>query len=229
LNKKEKMEKTIKYLKRKKKVLFITTSTRWSNEKEKPKSTLLAERIAQKIGQKVRIIDSTKLKIYTCEGNVSAGRGNDCGPKKAVLHDELKNPSGFHRCWASINNQDDELWKITRELFDADAIVFFSSVRWGQTNSEYQKLIERLTWIENRHATFGETNIVGKISAGIILTGHNWRGKEILETEKLVLGFFGFKVPEELSWNWQYTEESGDETEEGYKKDSEVFGKTFLE
>jgi hypothetical protein len=107
-----------------------------------------------------------------------------------LLKDKDKNPSGFHRCWASINNKDDELWKISKPLFESDVVIFFGSVRWGQTNSFYQKLIERLTWIENRRTTLGEGNIVEKIDAGIILLGQNWNGRRVLNDQKEVFKFF---------------------------------------
>ena len=177
----EKLQKTINYLKKKKRILFITTSSRWSGERELPKSSRLAHLIKNKIGKKAKIIDASKLNIYPCEGNVSTSKGNRCGLKEAMLNDKFKNPSGFHRCFASINNKNDELWKISKELFQSDCIVFFASVRWGQANSIYQKLIERLTWIENRHSTLGEKNLVKNINAGVILVGQNWNGKNILK------------------------------------------------
>jgi multimeric flavodoxin WrbA len=96
----------------------------------------------------VTLLDVAKLKIYTCEGNISGKRGNNCGVPEAKLRDHGKNPTGQHRCWASINNKDDQLYKVSRELFKSQAVVFFVSVRWGQTNSLYQRLFERLSWIE---------------------------------------------------------------------------------
>ncbi|MBD3807947.1 MAG: flavodoxin family protein, partial [Epsilonproteobacteria bacterium] len=159
-------ENTIKALNKYKKILFLTTSNRWGGEEnsEKPKSTMLAYEIAKRLSNNnVTVIEVPFLNIYPCEGNVSTARGNTCGGIDAKKKDPLKNPSGYHRCWASINNKDDELWKISKELFESDCIVFFGSVRWGQMNSEYQKLIERLTWIENRHTTLGEDNVVQNI------------------------------------------------------------------
>ena len=144
------------------------------------------------------------------------------------MNDKFKNPSGFHRCWASINNKDDELWKISKALFESDCIVFFGSVRWGQANSIYQKLIERLTWIENRHSTLGEEKIVKNIDAGIILVGQNWNGKNVVKTEKEVLKFFGFNVISDLCWNWQYTKDYNDESEKSYKRGIKEFEKTFV-
>lgn len=222
---------TISALKNKKQILFLTTSNRWRDEHggEQPKSTMLAKQIAHLVGkEKVTILDIPTLNIFPCEGNVSTARGNTCGERGAVLENKEKNPSGQHRCWASINNPTDELWKISKALLMSDAVIFFTSIRWGQTNSMYQKLIERLTWLENRHSTLQEDNILRSIEAGIIITGHNWRGKEVLETEKEVLSYFGFDVKDELCWNWQYLQDSSNESNEEYVKDNEAFKRIYL-
>jgi len=224
-------EQTLQYLQQKKKILFLTTSNRWSGEEggETPKSTQLAQYLKNQLKKKVTNIDVPKLNLYPCEGNVSTERGNSCGQKKALLHDLEKNPSGQHRCWASLNNPNDELWKISKALLESDAVVFFTSVRWGQTNAYYQKLIERLTWLENRHSTLGEDNILEKIDAGIIVIGQNWHGKEVLGTQKQVLSYFGFKVIDDLCWNWQYSENVTDESDASYAKAARAFKKTFLQ
>ncbi len=225
------MDATIEHLKGKKRILFLTTSNRWAGEKggEKPKSTKLAEAIAQHVGNdRVTIIDVTKLKIYPCEGNVSTERGNTCGEKKATLKDKEKNPSGCHRCWASLNNPDDELWQISKPLLESDAVVFFGSIRWGQMNAYYQKLIERLTWLENRHSTLGEENLLKEIDAGIIAIGQNWNGDNVVRTQKQVLDFFGFKTPETLSWHWSYSHDAADERPESYQEAVTAFEKAFL-
>jgi multimeric flavodoxin WrbA len=153
--------------------------------------------------------------------------GNQCGLKKASLKDDEKNPTGHHRCWRNINNPDDELWKITKVLFESDTVLFFGSIRWGQMNAIYQNLIERLTWLENRHSTLGESNLLKDISSGIIAVGQNWNGKDVVDIQKNVLTFFGFDVKKELSWNWQYTEDPKDESKESYKKSGKEFLKTF--
>lgn len=223
-----KLNKVIDSLKTKKKVLLLTTSNRWEGDKEIPKSTQLANHIKESIGDDiVTILEIPKLIIHNCEGNVSTARGNTCGLKEALLKNKTKNPSGYHRCWASINNKDDELWKISKELFESDVVLFFGSVRWGQMNAYYQKLIERLSWIENRHSTFNEANIVKDIEAGIIITGQNWNGEDVLKTQKDVLKFYGFKVPEYLSFNWQYTQDYKDETKKSYKDAIKKFLKVF--
>ena len=219
---------SVKYLKTKKRILFLTTSNRWIKEKDIPKSTQLALEMKKAIGKKVSIINVPKLKIYMCEGNVSISKGGNCGVADALLKDKYKNPTGFHKCWASINNKDDELWKISKELFKSDCIVFFGSVRWGQANAVYQKLIERLTWIESYQTIPGGRNLVKDIDAGIILVGQNWNGKDVVRIQKGVFESFGFKVAEKLCWNWQYTKDPYDERDESYIKGAKLFEETFI-
>lgn len=224
----DKVESMVEYLNNKENILFITTSNRWEGDKELPKSTQLAWHIESfLIDKKIKVLDVSKLKIHCCEGNVSRTEGNNCGVKEATLKDKEKNPSGNHRCWASINNKDDELWKVSKELFEADAVVFFVSVRWGQTNSIYQTLIERLNWIENRHSTLEGDNIIEGKSAGVVVVGQNWNGPQVLETQKKVLEFYGFEVPSPLTFNWQYTDNAKDETQKSYKAAPKAFEQAF--
>ena len=231
--------KTLEYLKTKKRVLFLTTSNRWSGEMHAklPKSTALAYKMKELLNDKanteagecaVTLIEVPLLNIHPCEGNVSTKQGNTCGLVKAALTDHEKNPSGLHRCWASINNPDDELWKISKELFESDCVLFFGSIRWGQLNSYYQKLIERLTWIENRHSTLGEENVIENIDAGIITIGHNWHGHEAMETQKKVLGYFGFRIVDDLCWHWQFTDNALEESEGAYLDAAVEFEEKFL-
>lgn len=223
------VESTIQYLNsdKIKNVLLITTSTRYpfntnydkgGVDVELPKSTELALFIKKSIGNKSKWIDIPQLKIVPCEGNVSHNTGNTCGVKDSLLKDDKKNPTGYHRCWASVNDPKDELWKVSKAIFDSDIVLFFASIRWGQTNCEYQKLIERLTWIENRHSTLGESNILSEKEAGFICIGQNWNGSNVTDVQKKVLGFYGFKTPDDLFWNWQYTNDYKDETSDSYKK-----------
>jgi multimeric flavodoxin WrbA len=215
-----------------KKTLFLTTSTRYpyntgydlgGHSPEVPRSTLLALHIKSQVLHPTSWIDVPRLNILPCEGNVSHASGNTCGVKDAILKDKKKNPSGLHRCWASVNDNKDELWRISREIFESDAVIFFASIRWGSANAEYQKLIERLTWMQNMHTTLGGANPIEGKNAGFICIGHNWNGKNESEKQKEVLSFYGFETPSELTWSWQYTQDVTDETQEGYKKDSQAF------
>lgn len=221
------LKRLYNYLKKnqKKKILFLTTSNRWSGDKELPKSSIIAEEISKKIPN-IETINVAKLKIFPCEGNVSTKRGNTCGLKDALLKDKEKNPHNFIRCWASLNNKSDELYKVANAIWEADIIIFFGSIRWGKMNSIYGELIERLTWLENRHATLGESNILKDKEVGVVAVGHNWNGAEAVKLEKEVLQFFGFKTPAQLSFNWQWTQDKKDESKKGYVED---FGDFLLE
>lgn len=220
------LKNTLDILKDKKKVLLLSCSNRYNwdeNDIDIPKSKMIAMYLNEELGKKSTLIDVSELNIVPCEGNVSRKEGNGCGLLKSKLKDKDKNPSGYHRCWASLNSPDDELWKISKELFESDAVIFFSSIRWGQTNMFYQNLIERLTWIENRHATLGESNIVKDIETGFICVGQNWNGENVTEIQKKVHEFYGFKINDNLYWNWQYTKDVNDETQKSYKDSHKKF------
>jgi hypothetical protein len=212
------LKNTIKELEKYKKVLLLTCSNRGEevSKTQLPKSSILARVIHNNLDNST-IIDVTKLKIYPCEGNVSRMDGNVCGIKEALLDDPEKNPSGYHRCWASVHNPDDELWKVSKELFESDCVVFFASVRWGAANMFYQKLIERLNWINNRFIPYGEENIIKDISSGFIIIGQHKYGDDITELQYNNHEYYGFNVNKELYWNWNAEDiEFDDETLQGY-------------
>lgn len=111
------------------------------------------------------------------------------------------------------------MYKVANAIFEADIVIFFGSIRCGKMNAIYTELIERLTWLENRHSTLGESNLLKDKEAGIIATGHNWNGEEAVKLEKQVLSFFGFKTPDVLTFNWQWTKDKNDESKKGYLED----------
>lgn len=218
----DKLKRLYNYIKKdkKKKILFLTTSNRWEGDKELPKSSMIAHELIKKLGSdNVELINVAKLKIFPCEGNVSTKRGNTCGLKEAMLKNKSKNPTGNIRCWAALNNESDEMYKVANAIFEADIIIFFGSIRWGKMNSIYTELIERLTWIQNRHFTLGESNLLKDKECGIVAIGHNWNGENSVKLEREVFRFFGFKTPEVLSFNWQWTNDINDETKKGYLED----------
>jgi multimeric flavodoxin WrbA len=200
------------------KVLFLTCSNRYGQilRTQDPKSTILAKVMASKLDN-VTIINVPELNIYPCEGNVSREDGNRCGIRAATLKDDKKNPTGYHRCWASIHNPDDELWKISKELFESDCVMFFASVRWGQANMYYQKLIERLNWINNRFVPLGEDSVIKNIESGFMIVGQHYGGEPIAENQMAMHDYFGFKVNPSLYSYWQAEDiYFDDETLRGY-------------
>ena len=220
----------IRHLESKEDVLLLATSNRYEKHSwDVPKTTQLALRVRDHLkrgGRRVTLLDVSKLRIHTCEGNISGGRGNNCGLPEAKLPDRSKNPTGHHRCWASLNNADDQLYKVSRELFRSQAVVFFVSVRWGQTNSVYQRLFERLSWIENRVTTLGEAPIPQsrRLEAGIVLFGQNWNDARVLETQRQNFKWFGWKIPAALSFAWQYTKDADEESPASYLGAIHEFG-----
>jgi multimeric flavodoxin WrbA len=215
------------------KVLFITTSNRSpfvAKQGEKAKSTQLAEHLAGIItrkGAEVEVIDASALNIHNCLGCVSELHGNMCGSKPSSVKDKEKNPTGNLRCWASHDFEDDELWKIVNPLYESDAVVFFSSQRWGTANAIYQKLIERLDWIENMHYSMGEPSTVEGKKAGFVLLGQNWRVQESVNMQREVLEYYGFDTPPELFMGWQFTRDVQDESEESYKEAPYTFEQSW--
>jgi multimeric flavodoxin WrbA len=212
-----------------KRVLFVTTSNRGeyiSSTGEKPKSTRLAEHFKKLLeGREVEVVlmDASKLKIHNCLGCVSELKGNMCGSPESKLKDDKKNPHGHLKCWASLDYKDDELWKIANEIYESDVIIFFASNRWGNPNAIYQKLIERLDWIESSHTTYNGPNTIKGKKAGMILIGQNWRVQESLEVQYHVLNFFGFDTPEELFMGWQFTRDTMDEEQKSYQEAPNTF------
>ena len=87
----------------------------------------------------------------------------------------------------------------------------------------YQNLIERLTWIENRHTALGESNLVKDIETGFICTGQNFNGVNVNDLQKKVHEFYGFKPNDDLYWNWQYTKDINDESLKSYKDSHKKF------
>lgn len=209
---------TINILKKFDKVLLLTCSNRYDKilKNQTPKSTILAKVIKSQLDN-CTLINVPDLNIHPCEGNVSLEQGNRCGIKEALLKDKEKNPSGYHRCWASIHNPDDELWKISKELFESDCVMFFSSVRWGSANMFYQKLIERLNWINNRYIPLGESNIIKDVTSGYICVGQHDDADRVCAVQMDTHDYYGFKVDEKLYWYWMSEDiEFNEESLKGY-------------
>lgn len=216
-----------------KKVTFVTTSTRSpyvEKKGESPKSSQLARSLSKSLESRnieVSIIDGANLNIHACLGCVSEIHGSACGVIESKIKDKEKNPNGKLRCWASLDFPDDELWKISKSIYESQAVIFFGSQRWGSVNSIYQKIIERLDWMENMHTTLGEENSIKDISAGMVLIGQNWRVQESLDLQRKVLELFGFKIDERLFMGWQYTRDMNDESQKSYQNAPDTFEQSW--
>ena len=87
-----------------------------------PKSKAIAMYLDDELGNTSTLLDVSELNIVPCEGNVSRKDGNSCGLLKAKLKDKDKNPTGHHRCWASIKQPELRL-KIFIFMFDFCILV----------------------------------------------------------------------------------------------------------
>ena len=76
---------------------------------------------------------------------------------------------------------------------------------------------------ENRKAGFNYF-IEERLEAGIVLFGHNWNDEQVLKTQKQNFEWFGWKTPEALSFNWQYTKDADEESLESYSDAVGEFG-----
>ena len=54
-----------------------------------------------------------------------------------------------------------------------------------------------------------------------------FKNTQFTELEKQVLSFFGFKTPDVLSFNWQWTKDKNDESKKGYLEDFGDFLREF--
>jgi hypothetical protein len=96
----------------------------------------------------------------------------------------------------------------------------------GADEQRYQRLFERLSWIENRFTTLGEAPIpaLRKLEAGMVLFGHNWNDRQVLATQKKNFGWFQWKTPAALSFYWQYTARAEEESQASYRDARAQFG-----
>jgi len=158
------LDNTIKYLQTKKKVLLIGTSNRWEGHKDdEAKSTKLAKLVCERLGSdKCEFIDASKLNIFVCEGNVSSKWGNHCGEKGAVLKDKEKDPTGYHRCWASINNKSTVIQPLVNPiLLRILMLVLLLLVKTGMEKMlhKHKKLYWNFTDLILHKSYFGTGNI----------------------------------------------------------------------
>jgi hypothetical protein len=106
--------------------------------------------------------------------------------------------------------------------------MFFASVRWGQANMYYQKLIERLNWINNRFVPLGEDNVIKDITSGFIIIGQHENADSICKLQYGMHDYYGFKPNEELYWYWMAENiKYDDETLKGYLESYPKFFKNF--
>ena len=118
---------------------------------------------------------------------------------EAKLRDKQENQTGQHRCWASINNKDDQLYKISRELFKFASGGLFRLRSMG-TNEQRVSAPLRTPELdrETESPHWGEKRIpqLKKLEAGIVLLVIPGTTNKFWQTQKQNFRWFGWKTPE---------------------------------
>ena len=181
------------------KVLLVSTTT---NERRSSSRAVLSmvEKVLARSGHDVKYIDANKIHIIK---NLScyADGGRQCGDPE----------SGPYRCWAHKHGEEepekyggrDEMPKIYDGLKWCDAVVWSTSVRWGNHTALMQTIIERMNTLENRHSVYGEPNPLWGKRCGVIVTGQHWKSVEVANRLIEVFDLYGFDTSPSCTMSWQ--------------------------
>lgn len=181
------------------KVLLVSTTT---NERRSSSRAVLsmAEKVLVAHGHEVQFIDANTLHIVK---NLScyADGGRQCADPE----------SGPYRCWAHKHAEEepekyggrDEMPRIYDGLSWCDAVIWATSVRWGNHTALMQTIIERMNTLENRHAVYGEDNPLWGKLCGVVATGQHWRSVEVANRLVEVFDLYGFDTSPSCVLAWQ--------------------------
>lgn len=181
------------------KVLLVSTTT---NERRSSSRTVLSmvEKVMVAHGHEVQFIDANTLHIVK---NLScyADGGRQCADPE----------SGPYRCWAHKHAEEDpdkyggrdEMPKIYDALLSSDAVVWATSVRWGNHTALMQTIIERMNTLENRHTVYGEDNPLWGKRCGVVVTGQHWKSVEVANRLAEVFDLYGFDTSPSCVLAWQ--------------------------
>lgn len=190
------------------KLTLIHTTT----HKDKSTSHLIGDWILQYISESVRlglldkpsieVVDASKLHIVENLSCYASG-GRNCASYDA----------GKYRCWAHKNSLDspeeyggvDEMPIIYDAIESSDAVIFLTSVRWGNHSALLQKIIERMNTLENRTSVYGEPNFFANKRCGVVVTGQHWKSQEVASHLISVFCLMGFEVNDLSTLSWQST------------------------
>jgi len=192
------------------KFLIISTTT---NERRSSSRFLcsLIGRYLRELRHDVNFIDANKLNIVK---NMScyADGGKQCADPE----------SGPYRCWAHKHAEEepekyggkDEMSVIYDGLAQADAVIFATSVRWGNHTALLQTIIERMNTLENRHTVYGEPNPLWGKRCGVMVTGQHWKSEDVAQRLVEVFDLYGFDTSPSHILSWQHTQDMNEELED---------------
>lgn len=145
--------------------------------------------ILESRGHVVKFIDASKLHIVNNLSCYSSGKFN-CASYDA----------GKYRCWAHKLSHDephkfggaDQMGVVYDAYEWADCVVFGTSVRWESHSAILQKIIERMTTLQNRNVVYCEPNPLNKKRCGVVVTGHNSMAQKVAAHLLRVFEWLGF-------------------------------------
>lgn len=183
-------------------ILLISTTTHTTKSTSKRLLEVL-NHIFTTNGHSTRLIDAAQLHIVNNLSCYASGKFN-CASFDA----------GQYRCWAHKLSHDnpenyggaDEMGLIYDNIAWADIVIFATSVRWESHSAVLQKVIERLTTIQNRHVVYNEPNsLLGK-KCGVVVTGHNAKAQSVASHLLEVFQWIGFHTEFFYQVVWQKTQ-----------------------
>jgi multimeric flavodoxin WrbA len=183
-------------------VLLVSTTTHTTNSTSKR----LLEQALQRFEEcrcEVRYVDASALHIVNNQSCYASGKFN-CASFDA----------GKYRCWAhKLSHDDPEAFGGADQmgvLYDgfawADIVVFATSVRWESHSAILQKVIERMTTLQNRSTVYGERNPLAGKRCGVLVTGHNAKAQSVASHLIEVFQWLGFESCFFYQAVWQFTE-----------------------
>lgn len=122
--------------------------------------------------------------------------------------------AGAYRCWAhklshenpSAYGGRDEMGVLYDGFLWADTVVFATSVRWESHSAILQKIIERMTTLQNRAVVYGEPNPLSGKRCGVVVTGHNAKAQSVASHLLEVFQWLGFDTAFFSQLVWQRTQ-----------------------
>lgn len=201
------------------KIVVISTTTHSKNSTSK----MVLEKLMDKFRERshdVDYIDADQLHIVKNLSCYSDG-GKTCASPEA----------GKYRCWANKLSHEkpseyggkDEMGVIYDALDWCDLVIWGTSVRWGSHSALMQKIIERMTNIENRVVVYGEENYVKGKKCGVVVTGNNYESDSVANHLAQQLGWFGFDTNPGRTFTWQKSQDIHYEQEDNNNDPLEAY------
>jgi len=180
-------------------IAIISTTSHSTNSTSKSILSVLRD-IFESQRHTVRMIDASQLHIVNNLSCYSSGKSN-CASYDA----------GKYRCWAHKLSHDTpseyggkDQMGVLYDAYDwADIVIFGTSVRWESHSAILQKIIERMTTLQNRNVVYGERNPLQNKRCGVIVTGHNSMAQKVAAHLLRAFEWLGFTTDIFYQVVWQ--------------------------